>query len=63
METITGDDRGAGDWLLKNFNKINHKEIDIKIKDLIYKYYTIDITFKELTNEQINHLEGIKNWW
>jgi hypothetical protein len=37
-------------------------EIDIKLTDLIYKHYKIDMTFKELTNEQMNELEKIKKW-
>ena len=44
------------------FKQIVKGEVDIKLTDPIYKHYTIDITFKGLTNEQINQLEKIKNW-
>jgi len=44
------------------FKQIVKGEVDIKLTDRIYKNYTIDITLKELTNEQINQLEKIKNW-
>ena len=45
-----------------NFNEVIKGQIDIKLKDPIYKHYKIDITFKELTNEHLTQLSEIKNW-
>jgi hypothetical protein len=39
------------------FKQIVKGELDIKLTDPIYKHYTIIITFKGLTNEQIHQLE------
>ena len=44
------------------FNEVMKGQIDIKIKDPIYRHYKIDITFKELTSEQLIQLGKIKNW-
>ena len=44
------------------FNEVMKGQIDIKIKDPIYRHCKIDITFKELTSEQLNQLVKIKNW-
>jgi len=44
------------------FNQIVKGEIDIKIKDPIYRHYKIDITFKGLTSEQLIQLAKIKDW-
>ena len=45
-----------------NFNQVLKDQIDIKLKDPIYRHYKIDITFKELTSEQLTQFAGIKNW-
>jgi hypothetical protein len=37
-------------------------QVDIKLKDPIYKHWKIDITFRGLSDGQINQLEKIKNW-
>jgi hypothetical protein len=44
------------------FNEVMKGQIDIKIKDPIYRHYKIDITFKELTSEQLTQLGKIKDW-
>jgi hypothetical protein len=44
------------------FNQVMKDQIDIKIKDPIYRHYKIDITFKELASEQLTQLDKIKNW-
>lgn len=44
------------------FKQIVKGELDITLTDPIYRHYTIDITLKGLTNEQIHQLEKIKNW-
>ena len=44
------------------FNAVIKGQIDIKIKDPIYQHYKIDITFKELTSEQLTQLDKIENW-
>jgi hypothetical protein len=44
------------------FKKIVKGQVDITLTDPVYKHYTIDITLKGLTNEQIHQLEKIKNW-
>ena len=44
------------------FKEIMKDQIDIKIKDPIYRHYKIDITFKELTSEQLTQLVKIKDW-
>jgi hypothetical protein len=44
------------------FKQIIKGEVDIKLTDLIYKHFKIDITFKGLTNEQTAQLEKIKSW-
>jgi hypothetical protein len=45
-----------------HFNEIIKWQIDINLKDPINHHRTIDITFKELTNEHITKLDKIKNW-
>lgn len=45
-----------------HFNQLMNGQVDIKLKDPIYKHWKIDITFKELTSEQIKQLDKIKNW-
>ena len=44
------------------FNQIIKNQIDIKLKDPIYKHYKIDIAFKGLTSEQLIQLDKIKDW-
>jgi hypothetical protein len=44
------------------FKTIIKGEIDIRLKDPSYKYRRIDITLKQLTNEQVYQLEKIKEW-
>ena len=44
------------------FNEVMKGQIDIKIKDPIYRHYKIDITFKELASEQLTQLVKIKDW-
>ena len=44
------------------FNEVMKDQIDIKIKDPIYRHYKIDITFKELTSEQLIQLVKLKDW-
>jgi hypothetical protein len=44
------------------FNQVAKGQIDIKVKDPGYNHYKIDITFNELTNEQLTELSKIKNW-
>ncbi len=44
------------------FKEVLKGEIDIKINDINNKQYTIDITLKGLTNEQLTQLDIIKNW-
>ena len=45
-----------------NFNHVMKNQIDIKLKDPIYKHYKIDLTFKGLTRGQLIQLAEIKNW-
>jgi hypothetical protein len=44
------------------FKQLVKGEVDISLINPIYKHYTIDISFKELTNEQITVLEKFKCW-
>ena len=44
------------------FNEVMKGQIDIKIQDPVYRHYKIDITFKELTSEQLTQLVKIKDW-
>ena len=44
------------------FNQLMEGQVDIKLKDPIYRHWKIDITFKELTTEQTKQLDKIKNW-
>ena len=45
-----------------HFNQLMKGQVDIKLKDPISRHWKIDITFKELTSEQTNQLDKIKNW-
>ncbi len=44
------------------FKELIKGEIDIKLNDINNKHYTIDITLKGLTNEQLTQLDIIKKW-
>ena len=44
------------------FNRIIKGQIDIKAIDQTHKYTRIDITFKGLTEAQLDELAKIKNW-
>ncbi len=44
------------------FKQIVKGEVDIKLTDLEYKHFKIDMTIKGLTNAQLGQLEKIKNW-
>ena len=45
-----------------HFNQLIKGQVDIKLKDPVSRHWKIDITFKELTSEQTNQLDKIKNW-
>ena len=44
------------------FNKVMKGQLDIKLIDPLYQHYKIDITFKQLTNEQLTQLDKLKDW-
>ena len=44
------------------FNQVMKGQIEIKLKDPIYRGFKIDITLKELTKEQLTQLAEIRNW-